>query len=553
MTEPRTLAQRLGGRWLISVRGHLIALGVVLLGFLADVARRGGSDGLLLVGVLVAAQGTNALVDVVLHHTRWAHRSTRPVAITEALGRMMLGGVILATFSFFLRDRLGDAASLGTVGGFLVYPLVGMWVGAGIVISLDVLDQAKRLHQHLIEERSRSADIRQRADDTVAALRERIDHLLAPSRERLRLATVDSVPQMSPSATSDEIRAVAEHSVRRVSHDLWLSATGRPVRIRPRTIVRHLLMRPVLRPVPIVGLAVLLPLLEEPDLVRSGRLLLAAVAGGVVVVECLVINRALARWPHLRLGLLGGAVAVFAGQAIVVDGLRPLWGHTPQNPGVAVTVILTVMLVLLTTAIGSYRDLNDERATTLATDIETERLDAAARAHSVSERTRELATLLHGRVQSRLLGCAMAIEFAGADPVALDSALQRTVAVLDEDWLTDSSSMQRPFDDVIAEWSALAEVRVHADPSLLACVAEEAAVVVEEAVANAVRHGGARHVEVALVAEGDDIVITVRDDGTSPELRRPGLGTAVMQQVGTLEQHPGPDGWAVTVRLRPTR
>lgn len=550
MTEPRTLGQRLGGRWLISVRGHLIALGVVLLGFLADALRLGGTDGLLLIGVIVGSQAANALIDVVLHHTRWAHRSTHPVAVTEALGRMMLGGCILATTSFLLRDRLGDASSLGTVGGFVVYPLLGMWVGAGIVIALDVVDQARTMHQRVIEERSRSDDISRRAADTVAALRERVDELLAPGRERLRHAATDPEAPAPSTVTAEEIREVVEHSVRAVSHDLWRSAAGRPVRIRPSAVMRHLLLRPVLRPVAMVGLAVLLPLVDEPDLLRSGVVLVAAVAAGVVALECLVINRALARWPRSRLAILGVAVAVFAGQAVVVDSLRPRWGQTPDEPGVLVTVILTVVLVLLTSAIGSYRDLNDERATALAADIEAERLDATARAHAVSEQTRQLATLLHGRVQSRLLGCAMAIEFAHDDPVALDAALRRTVAVLDDDWLSHTPSPSRPLDAVVAQWAAIAEVAIRGDHVALEHDVEEAVVVVvEEAVANAVRHGGARHLEVTVVAEGDEVVITVADDGSSHGPSRPGLGTAMMQRVGTMEQQPGPDGWVVTVRL----
>jgi signal transduction histidine kinase len=170
-----------------------------------------------------------------------------------------------------------------------------------------------------------------------------------------------------------------------------------------------------------------------------------------------------------------------------------------------------------------------------------------AEARAVSDEARHLAGLLHGRVQSRLLGCAMAIEFAGDDPSALQQALDRTRSVLDEEWGAPRDA-SRSVGEVLTPWKGLAEISVvgevdefAADP---ACVR-----VVEELVSNAVRHGGARRVDVSIESDGTDRVITVADDGQALGEGRPGLGTSLLERVGVVDRRPSATGWVVSVRV----
>ena len=83
--------------------------------------------------------------------------------------------------------------------------------------------------------------------------------------------------------------------------------------------------------------------------------------------------------------------------------------------------------------------------------------------------------------------------------------------------------------------------------------------IVQEATTNAVRHGRAQSVEVALAADGDDVVLTVRDDGSGipePVLdeRRRGLGLRTMayraRRVGGALDVQAPDGGGTVVRVR---
>jgi signal transduction histidine kinase len=72
-------------------------------------------------------------------------------------------------------------------------------------------------------------------------------------------------------------------------------------------------------------------------------------------------------------------------------------------------------------------------------------------------------------------------------------------------------------DQLVAQWSAVCSVQWNLDPSLegrvdLGAVSE----IVEEGLANAYRHGEPDLVIISIAAEGDDVLVEVRDDGRGP-------------------------------------
>jgi signal transduction histidine kinase len=55
--------------------------------------------------------------------------------------------------------------------------------------------------------------------------------------------------------------------------------------------------------------------------------------------------------------------------------------------------------------------------------------------------------------------------------------------------------------------------------------------VVEEGVANAVRHGFASSVKISVVSTDSDVIISIRDDGTGPRQGTPGIGSAFFSAI----------------------
>ena len=540
----RGFRERVGGRWAISIRGFLIAFVVALIGIFNDVDNLGHPDGTIFLVATVAVFALNGAVDVWLHRTRWSMRRVQPVPATEVFARIALSGVSIAVTYALLRTELGIAMPVGVAQGFVLYPAIAVWAGTSTIVYLDVVDQARQMRQRAVEERARSIDVVQRAEVAVEQVRERVGEVLAPELDRLRAVTSAERHDV----VSDEIRAVVDRSVRSTGHELWRSADRSATRISFFEVIRGLILRPVLRPWPMIGFGIIIPLFEEGANVDAAVLVLAAVATLAVYVECSVANAWMRRWPRCRSLVAMGIVAVFVGQTLAADHLGESWGQSPDDPGVVALLVLTFCMVAVTSALGSYRDLNDERAQVIADGIDAERLDAAAHAHAVSEETRRLAGLLHGRVQSRWLGCAMAIEFAGNDPEALRAALDRTLEVLGEDWRGDMDGAD-PLAGVVAPWAGLAEVNLVVADDAQQMVTADVRAVVEELVANAVRHGGATRVDVDVTRDGNGCVIVVGDNGAGAASSRSGLGSILIERVGEVERVATSNGWTVRVRV----
>jgi signal transduction histidine kinase len=539
---PRTFGDRVGGRWALSVRGFLITFVLVVLGYARDFLQISPRDAMLVVSGLIVGFALNALFSFVLHRTRWTHRCERPIPIAEFVAWMIFTGVVFAAIFAVLRTRFDVVVLVGTSEGFVVYPALSLWIGSSVVVYLDVFDQARRLRGQVIDEHANSLRIRSNASETVALMRRRIDEMLTPQIDRLRIATTSQ-----GSTVSEEIRRVVDGPVRTTSRELWRTADEREMRIGLVEVITFLVRNFRFRPWPIVGLAVVLSLLRRVEEVGWIANAAAAIATVVIVAECHVANRAMERWPRGKTFVVSVTFVVFVTQAILTERLLERWGLEPSGLSVGVVALFTSILMISTSSLGAYRDLDDRRARQLATAIRADRLDAMAEARAVSDEARQLAALLHGRVQSRLLGCAMAIEFAGDDPTALQQALDRTKSVLAEEW-DAARETGSSLGEVLTPWKGLAEISVVGEIDELAgdpaCVQ-----VVEELVANAVRHGGAHRVEVIVERDGPDCMITVADDGQALGEGRPGLGTSFLERVGVVDRRPSASGWVVSVRV----
>lgn len=538
--ERRTFAQRVGGRWALSIRGFVIAVGIGVVGYTSDFSRIPARDSLLVLAGIAMALTLTAAISVTLHRTRWSRRHIEPVPVGEFVAVNLVTGAVIATVLAVLREVFDVDVFVNTAEGFVIYPALSVWIASSVVVYLDVVDQARRLRERVVDERARALRIRRGATDMVDLLRRRLDDTLGPQIDRLR-----SVADDPPAHVSQEIREVVDGPVRRVSRELWQSADGLNLRIGVVGVLRFLVAHPRFRPWPIIGLTVLLPLLRRTDDPQWIVLVAAAFAAIAVYVECTLANRLMDRSPRSTPAVLIATLVVFVSQAVLTDRSLQALDMPTSELSVGTIAALTPILILVTSALGSYRDLDERRALQLATFIRSDRLDAMAEARVVSEEARRLAGLLHGRVQSRLLGCAMAIEFAGDDPAALEEAIVRTRSVLEDEWSVASQGV-RTVDDLLAPWQGLAEIEVTGDVDSLG---EADAQVIEELVANAVRHGRARRVEVAVEHEETGRVITVSDDGQALGEGRPGLGTTLMERVGVVERRPSASGWVVSVRV----
>ncbi len=179
-------------------------------------------------------------------------------------------------------------------------------------------------------------------------------------------------------------------------------------------------------------------------------------------------------------------------------------------------------LLLLVVAIGRYRSSQALKAR-----------------EAISAERQRIARDLHDGLAQDLAFIAahsdrLARELGANHPLAV--AAQRALAasrgkIIDLEGST-ASDTEAALRDVAGELAARFEVQVDvrvegdAQPDYSAGDRHEIVRIAREAIANAIRHGGARHITVMLGAEGEDLLLRVSDDGC-------GFGEATGATAGT--------------------
>jgi signal transduction histidine kinase len=150
-------------------------------------------------------------------------------------------------------------------------------------------------------------------------------------------------------------------------------------------------------------------------------------------------------------------------------------------------------------------------------------------------RSRKLARHLHGQVHNRLLSL-----ISGAEPsekASKDEVLSRLDLVLQsalEPFEAPITSAQELEESIMAQWSGLVEINLEILPREIVLAQDTWSLVsgvVEEGVANAVRHGFASSVKISVLQTDSDLIISIRDDGTGPRQGVPGIGSAFFNAI----------------------
>jgi|GEM_PF-662751 len=336
-----------------------------------------------------------------------------------------------------------------------------------------------------------------------------------------------------------------DSSVRPLSHRLQQRAISAGVSVGPlsfiRGVARHQPFRPgmvtaifLLTSVPSTWVDAGLPAAAISALVGSALIYLILGLGNVVM----------ARVPQWHTVTFIGFFVLLQVPWMATETLNDPVMSTSRGVGWAVTVAISACIVWLTSGIGEWRAQQASLLRLYADDIDMARLQLQAQDEVVRALTKESARALHGALQSRLAACILALDRAVAanDPKAHAEAMAQARAVLAEPWPVsdEPTALASLVDGVRAKvdlWQGIADITFVIDPD---CVdvpggaADVAVVVIEEALCNAVRHGGADtimvRVSTAVDHDSRELRIRVADDGGGLRGHQRGLGTAYLDQ-----------------------
>ncbi len=396
---------------------------------------------------------------------------------------------------------------IGLLPEIVLAALLGVWLLVGARLSRSLDDDAHD-REDLLRALARERALALESTRVVEADRRR---LLEDVRSTVtsRVQAMSEAPSSSRDA-ADDLQRLIDEAVRPLSHELH------DAQVREDELVEQIATMRVPNPRPLWSYTRSLATVDRGDV---GLAIGMGVAGVIAMIVGYVAG-------------VGPAVAVL-----------PL----------VYSLVLAVVLLLSSARSSSTRD---------------ERVQAVRAADWMSSLVRQaawvtrrqLANTMHGEVQGRILACALRIRDLPAPDGAreieqLADDLHRVIGsdLGDGDWRIAWDRLVTMWEftiDLTVEWSEVVDARLDRD-----AVAGSALVaVVGEAVTNAVRHGSARSILVAVAPEGESaLVVDVVDDGVAASLGEPSLGSATLDAVclrWRLATHPAGHHFQATLALR---
>lgn len=571
--ERRTLHERIGGRWAISWQAYLLTAGLGLLALLAG-ERQAFTSPVVLTQWLVLfalAMGSVGAMVLLANVTAFRQRRERPVALWIVV---LFNGVCGIGYSLVLgvgAQRLGLLSDISITERAAVNALVGAWWGPTLSYFLDYRQQFNTVRRTVLAD-AVTVEMAQAQQQQItrlmrAELLAEVNDELVPARTAvdamLRTLNADSHeapsrPLINAKVAADLLRGTATDSVRPLSRRIWRQAEQRHARQRWWTLPANIARRQPFRPLAFAVVDVLGTLTQQASAFGLRDAIILVASGlSLTVAIMLVGNAFMRRYVNHHTAIFLSTFVALQSTVVLRSRLREdfLPGSAPLSWQIT-QVVATVLVVLITSGFGAWRDKDREVLANLREDLEHEQVAALARSRQMADVARELSQVLHGSVQSRLLACAMALDsdVEGPDHPALTAALAQALDVLTDPLLPRQrvDSLRDEVSRKVALWEGFCAFDVSIWPAAANIGGGDVAGrIVEEAITNALRHGLATRItiEVGTSPEGA-LRIVVIDNGTglnpqSPS-SSPGIGSAYLQQVTAGR-------WSLTQTVEGTR
>lgn len=434
---------------------------------------------------------------------------------------------------------------------------VVLWMGL-LAILVDAQVEFRRSYREAFA-RDIAITARITEDDTFERVDEQMQQWSAPVRQHIDEIRdeLDSgtSPDRAVGEAADAIRELVAQRLRPLSHRLWFADAGRPPRVRLIPVAGEAISRgPILTP---IVLLLLVAGMIIGSLVRYG-LPIAVTAGGALVILTIVylgIGRLVATarspWPPRVWNLV--SVPIFSLIAAVVPtGIsQAVFGVGADLPTV-ITIAIAIPTFGLLVAMAQVTSADRRELLDAMRDPEAIRI-AVRRV-----REREAATYLHHHVKSQLTASALRMREAArsedswAVRDAADSVAQVLARPIPDAIMLGRQSPGERLREVIESWSGIADVEVDLPEGVSDVTTLLLSDVVAEAIANAVRSGGATWIGVMGARIDNSLEVVIRDNGQVVSMGdRRGMGTAWLDSIvpGMWQRETTAEGTTLSVVL----
>ncbi len=556
----RTLRQRIGGRWALSIRAYIITSSIGVLSVIAGDGFKWDSNGGLVAQVAlgISASLVCGVFYVFLEFTFFRNRRQWPLPVwAVALFNGISGLIFSVTVAVF-------ATGFGIPMSNTIFPiyvattvLCATWWGPVLSYFFDYREEAEQERNIQI---NRAINLRKselQRSQVVDLLSKEIADEVATELEPLRRHIVDylatnpnssQVTQEPPPSQANELRVLAElltgtatNSVRPLSIRLSSANATRYPSTSWGSLATNIVKNQPFRPLAMVIIDVLLVLFGYIYVfgVEHG---LFIVFIGTLITFCTAsaANSLMRRYPQRHMTIFLLTVVLLQFTVLLRSALREFWipGSAPLIWQVT-QVIAGILIIFIISGFGAWRSVNLTMKANFEANIRKDLVEDVASSQQLIALAVEISQVLHGAVQTRLIACSMMIEEASRknNPDLLNQALTEALEVLDAPFPSKvpTKSLTNEITRKVELWNGLCTCDIHVEPGANTksqSISTIVGRVVEEGLANAIRHGKATHVIVNVSKNGDgNYFVCISDNGSGPKKSTPGMGSAYLTQV----------------------
>lgn len=537
---------RIGGRWAISWQAFAVTIPFAVTTVVVSTARSWSEVLLWILAGLVGAFAAGIWV-VFMHGTVFRHRATQPVPLALALAHPVLTITLAITGTTLASMALGLPQQNGPLSLALPLLTIGTLWSIAIVLLLEARWRFSSERDVLVERAVQQqlaamyeADV---ADTIRESLQTEITDQLARTRLSIdkRLATIEQDASQAAAAASD-LRHVAQQALRPLSHELAQRTAQTYPRPGISAFLRNILDRQPFRPLAVTLIYLITSSMREFERNGwAGGLIAIGITIALIWLTMSVTNWAMRRWPHRHSSLFIAGIALIEFPSIALQPIKSQITGIPTDwPSTLIAIGFGIVLIFLTSGFGSIRATREDLLRTFATDVKSDEVTTIARSRALAGVAREVAGVLHGPIQTRLVSCAMVIDQAAlsGDVEKMNEALHQARTVLEQPLPAPVTDEQVTLTDVVerkaALWRGLVNVTIHVDPAAAAINGPEVqdlGAVVEEGIANAIQHGAATQVTVTIAEQDARLAIRISDNGSGPTGGPRGLGSQMLDRL----------------------
>ena len=252
----------------------------------------------------------------------------------------------------------------------------------------------------------------------------------------------------------------------------------------------------------------------------------------------------------LTIFLSGNVLTMVAHSQFVIDlEIRNSYSPVIYSARTLAGVVLASLVVTIVEA--RRKTVNNLVTMNAKLQVELEWMDSRSR-----ELRKELASILHGPLQGRIAGIAMALRFNAAEEDSsaeerskkLDEIESLLSTVINDVQVLFKTEKNQPAASIIIKliklrrsWDGIAAISWSVKPEVFALLPAASFNVVSDvlydAVSNSVRHGGAKKIDIIFGIDSAALTLTVKDDGSGIKQDfTPGSGLRKITEAGGTYQ-----------------